>query len=86
MMQSFSPILSSVSKNRNNKSPTQQWETADGNVQTGSPDSPTTAPVLNGKRVLPFKVMMAGLKGHKVPGVYVILNSNYKRGYVLQHQ
>lgn len=38
------------------------------------------APVLNGKRVLPFKILMAGLKGNKVAGTYAVLNSEYKRG------
>jgi len=38
------------------------------------------APVLNGKRVLPFKVLMAGLKGAKVAGTYAILSKDYKRG------
>jgi hypothetical protein len=37
------------------------------------------APSLNGKIVLPVKVMAAGLKGHRVAAVYAILNSNYKR-------
>jgi hypothetical protein len=37
---------------------------------------------LNGKRVLPYKVLSAGLRGHKVAGVYAILNKDYKRGYV----
>ena len=40
----------------------------------------STAPVLNGKMVLPFKVMASGLKDHKVAAVYAILNSDYKRG------
>ena len=38
------------------------------------------APSLNGKIVLPVKVMAGGLKGHRVAAVYAILNSNYKRG------
>ena len=38
------------------------------------------APSLNGKIVLPVKVMAAGLSGHRVAAVYAILNSNYKRG------
>ena len=38
------------------------------------------APSLNGKIVLPVKVMSGGLKGHRVAAVYAILNSNYKRG------
>ena len=48
-----------------------------------TPPTETTlskAPSLNGKIVLPVKVMAAGLKGHTVPAVYAILNSNYKRG------
>lgn len=40
----------------------------------------SVAPVLNGKMVLPFKVMTSGLKDHKVAAVYAVLNSNYKRG------
>lgn len=41
----------------------------------------TAAPVLNGKRVLPYKVLMGGLKGHSnVPGVFALLNKEYKRG------
>ena len=40
------------------------------------------APVLDGNRVLPLKIMKAGLKGHKVAAVYALLNSDYKRGYV----
>ena len=50
-------------------------------VQTKEPSS---TPILNGKRVLPFKVMTGGLKGHKVAAVYAVLNSSYKRGYVNQ--
>ena len=42
--------------------------------------SPNAAPVLNGKRVLPYKVLIAGLKGHTVAGVYALLNSEYRRG------
>lgn len=43
----------------------------------------TPAPVLDGNRVLPFKIMNGGLKGHKVAAVYALLNSDYKRGYVM---
>ena len=46
-------------------------------ASTSSTSSP--APVLNGKMVLPFKVMTSGLKDHKVAAVYAVLNSNYKR-------
>ena len=52
-------------------------------VQTKEPSS---TPILNGKRVLPFKVMTAGLKGHKVAAVYAVLNSSYKRGCVNQSE
>ena len=49
-----------------------------------SPPNPnetiSKAPSLNGKIVLPVKVMAGGLKGHRVAAVYAILNSNYKRG------
>ena len=38
------------------------------------------APVLDGKRVLPLKIMKAGLKGHKVAAVYALLNADYKKG------
>jgi hypothetical protein len=48
--------------------------------------SPNAAPVLNGKRVLPFKVLMAGLKGHRVASVYALLNKDYKRGYDEQNK
>ena len=46
-----------------------------------SSEKTSTAPVLNGKRVLPQKVLMGGLKGHaNVPGVFALLNKDYKRG------
>jgi len=46
-----------------------------------SGEKTSTAPVLNGKRVLPHKVLMGGLKGHaNVPGVFALLNKDYKRG------
>lgn len=50
--------------------------------RTSSADGETAtspAPVLNGKMVLPMKVMTSGLKDHKVAAVYAVLNSNYKR-------
>lgn len=50
-------------------------------------DSTVTAPtapppMLNGKRVLPYSIVMTGLKGfdRKVAGVYVVLDSSYARG------
>jgi hypothetical protein len=76
----FSPALPSRFLSRSID--TKLWSTGEGKVETGAPDSPTAPPVLNGKRVLPFKVLSAGLKGHKVAGVYAILNKDYKRGYV----
>jgi hypothetical protein len=51
------------------------------NAAEGDQETPTTpAPVLNGKRVLPYKVLAAGLKGYEVAGVYAIMNKDYKRG------
>jgi Fe-S cluster biogenesis protein NfuA len=39
------------------------------------------APVLDGKRVLPYKIMIAGLKGQiKVAAVYALYSASYKRG------
>lgn len=46
----------------------------------GEATTASVAPVLNGKMVLPFKVMTSGLKDHKVAAVYAVLNSVYKRG------
>jgi hypothetical protein len=40
----------------------------------------TKAPTLNGKMILPFKVMASGLKNHQIAAVYAVLNSQYKRG------
>ena len=37
------------------------------------------APVLNGKRVLPLKIMLAGLKGHQVAAAYGVLSPEYKK-------
>lgn len=50
---------------------------------SSSPAAPAAAPpILNGKRVLPYKVLMAGLKGHSnVAGVFALIDSDYKRGY-----
>ncbi|KAG7341418.1 thioredoxin-like protein [Nitzschia inconspicua] len=43
-------------------------------------DAVSPAPVLNGKRVLPIKVMMAGLKGQKeVAASYAIFGPEYKQ-------
>lgn len=35
---------------------------------------------LNGKVILPLKATLAGLRGHKVAAVYVLLSSWYERG------
>lgn len=46
-----------------------------------SPDTTISkAPSLNGKVILPLRALTSGLQNHKVPAVYAILNSNYKRG------
>ena len=37
------------------------------------------APVLNGKRILPAKIMLAGLRGHKVASAYAILSPEHKK-------
>lgn len=55
-------------------------EADEAKVETGAPDAASKAPVLNGKRVLPYKVLMAGVKGHVVAGVYAILSKDYARG------
>lgn len=54
-------------------------------IASSSDDAPATAadaraPVLNGERVLPYKIMMAGLKGQKVAAVFAVLNSSFQRG------
>ena len=77
----FSPALPSSRFSSSRLIDTKLWST-EGKLEVGSPDSPTAPPVLNGKRVLPYKVMAAGLKGHKVAGIYAILNKDFKRGYV----
>ena len=40
--------------------------------------SSSPAPVLNGKRVLPLKIMLPGLKGHEVAAAYAIYDKEYK--------
>jgi len=52
--------------------------TDESSTDAAAPSTP--APVLDGKRVLPYKIMKSGLKGHTVAGVYALLNSDYKRG------
>lgn len=49
-------------------------------AEAGPSEVSAPAPVLDGKRVLPLKIMKAGLKGHKVAAVYALLNSDFKRG------
>lgn len=51
---------------------------ASSDESSSAPSAP--APVLNGKRVLPYKVMKGGLKGSQVAAVYALLNNEYKRG------
>ena len=48
----------------------------------GSSTGVSTPPTLDGKRVLPFKIMNAGVKGSTVAAVYALLNTDYKKGYV----
>ena len=48
-----------------------------------SPPAVSKAPDLNGKIVLPIKIANSGLKGHTVAAVYAILDSSYKRGWVI---
>jgi NFU1 iron-sulfur cluster scaffold homolog, mitochondrial len=49
-------------------------------TEDASATAAAPAPVLNGKRVLPYKIMMAGLKGHKISAVYAVLNASFQRG------
>lgn len=49
--------------------------TTDGDDVSNKPP----APVLNGKRVLPLKIMSVGLKGHKVAAAYAILSPDFKK-------
>ena len=51
--------------------------TADDDTDSNSNKAP--APVINGKRILPIKIMLVGLKGHQVAGAYAVLNSDYKK-------
>ncbi|KAL3918339.1 MAG: hypothetical protein SGILL_004289 [Bacillariaceae sp.] len=50
---------------------------------TDGPDAPaaptTPAPVLNGKRVLPLKIMMGGLAGHQVAASYALFDASFKK-------
>ena len=43
-------------------------------------DGPPPPPSLNGKTVMPARVLAGGLRGHTVPAVYAVLSSSYKRG------
>ena len=36
-------------------------------------------PVLNGKRILPIKIMLAGLRGHTVAAAYCVMSRDYKK-------
>ncbi|KAL3938858.1 MAG: hypothetical protein SGBAC_006313 [Bacillariaceae sp.] len=70
----FTALTTHKQQQQQHQNHSQLWATQEENVPE------LKAPVLNGKRVLPFKVLMAGLKGAKVAGTYVILNKDYKRG------
>ena len=52
---------------------------ADGNPADAA-DDVSRAPSLNGKTVMPARVLAGGLRGHTVPAVYAVLSSDYKRG------
>jgi Fe-S cluster biogenesis protein NfuA len=60
--------------------PTTLFSTTDESASASSSSSSTAAPILNGKRVLPYKIMMTGLQSHRVAGVFAVLDSSYKRG------
>lgn len=87
LMASTSGINISSSSNSNNNDTAYESTSASSSTILPPQDETTTtttivskAPSLNGKIVLPVKVMAAGLQGHRVAAVYAILNSNYKRG------
>jgi len=46
---------------------------------SGDEISKPPAPVLNGKRILPLKIMLAGLKGHQLAATYAVLGPGYKK-------
>jgi NifU-like domain len=55
--------------------------------EAGAADTPdggsapsTPPPVLNGKMVLPVRVVMTGLEGHTLPAVYAVIRSGFARG------
>lgn len=46
----------------------------------------SSAPVFDGKRILPVKIMLAGLKGRQnVPAVYAVLSSEYSNQKIRHH-
>jgi hypothetical protein len=67
---SFKRIILSAGVGPDSKSP----------VASSNEPQLQNAPVLNGKRVLPFQIITTGLQDHKVFAVYAVLNSQYKRG------
>lgn len=40
----------------------------------------SSAPTLDAKRVLPYKILLGGIKGHRVAAVYAVMNAQFKRG------
>lgn len=85
LMASTSGINSDSSSSSNNNDTAYELTSTTTTTILPPQDETTTtivskAPSLNGKIVLPVKVMTAGLQGHRVAAVYAILNSNYKRG------
>jgi NFU1 iron-sulfur cluster scaffold homolog, mitochondrial len=48
--------------------------------KTQEASSQTPTPVLNGKMVLPYKVLAGGLQGQKVAAVFAVVDRQYQRG------
>jgi hypothetical protein len=55
--------------------------TSASNTTPASSTPPVVAavPVLNGKRVLPYKIIMTGLQDHRLAAVVCVMNSSYQR-------
>jgi Fe-S cluster biogenesis protein NfuA len=74
-------LFSALSENEN-ISDIEADTTSTSTSTTSSTTSTATIPQLDGKKVLPYKIIMNGLKGYqqqKIPAVYAIYNSNYQR-------
>jgi hypothetical protein len=46
---------------------------------SSTPPVAVAVPVLNGKRVLPYKIIMTGLQDHRLAAVVCVMNSSYQR-------